>query len=572
MRTLRTLGLGLLLAAAAMPLAAAPHQSAAAGKIYGVVVDPAGVPQMGAVVVVVAERVGSVSPLELLTNERGRFLTSSLLPGLYSVRVTMAGFLPAMEKNIRVTERRTTRVEIALGSVFSSLNQLRRQPNQSLPPPDEWSWVLRTASDTRPVLRWQDGEVLTATEASRSERARQRSPRGRVEVTSGSRRPGSVSNLADSPSTAFAYEQRLPGIAKLLMAGQFGYESASPSGGFGAAWLPAGDAKGGPVTTVIARESRLGPYGPTFRGVRLAQDGQMSVGGRIAVRYGVEYVVAGLAGTAGGLRPRAEVALEIAEGWLVSASAATRPWRNPFSAESALESALDSLDSMPTLTMRNGRPVLEDGLHEEIALEHTFSPRTSLTTAIFRDRSNHTAVFGQGNPSGPDFLPDFFSNAFVYDGGPSSSWGGRIAIKQRLNGDVEALALYAWGGALAPTADTTTGTIRDALETRKRQALAWRISGRVPYSASEVAAGYKWLRGPAVSRVDVYGESLYHLDPYLNLTVRQPLPNFIPGHLVAMADFGNLLAQGYVPIQTRDGKIVLVPAYRSFRGGVSLQF
>jgi len=38
------------------------------------------------------------------------------------------------------------------------------------------------------------------------------------------------------------------------------------------------------------------------------------------------------------------------------------------------------------------------------------------------------------------------------------------------------------------------------------------------------------------------------------------------------ADMGNLLAQGYVPITTRDGSFVLVPAYRYFRGGLSLQF
>jgi hypothetical protein len=40
----------------------------------------------------------------------------------------------------------------------------------------------------------------------------------------------------------------------------------------------------------------------------------------------------------------------------------------------------------------------------------------------------------------------------------------------------------------------------------------------------------------------------------------------------AVADFGNLLAQGYVPMTTRDGHVVLVSAYRTFRGGVSVQF
>jgi hypothetical protein len=39
-----------------------------------------------------------------------------------------------------------------------------------------------------------------------------------------------------------------------------------------------------------------------------------------------------------------------------------------------------------------------------------------------------------------------------------------------------------------------------------------------------------------------------------------------------VADVGNLLAQGYVPISTNDGNVILVPSYRYFKGGLSLQF
>jgi hypothetical protein len=40
----------------------------------------------------------------------------------------------------------------------------------------------------------------------------------------------------------------------------------------------------------------------------------------------------------------------------------------------------------------------------------------------------------------------------------------------------------------------------------------------------------------------------------------------------ALADFRNLLAQGYVPVSTPEGVVLLVPSYRSFRGGLSFQF
>ena len=71
-----------------------------------------------------------------------------------------------------------------------------------------------------------------------------------------------------------------------------------------------------------------------------------------------------------------------------------------------------------------------------------------------------------------------------------------------------------------------------------------------------------------VSQLDPYGESLYGIDPYLSMAIHQPLPC----HMELVADMGNLLAQGYVPISTSDGSVVLVPSYRYFKGGLSLQF
>ena len=46
----------------------------------------------------------------------------------------------------------------------------------------------------------------------------------------------------------------------------------------------------------------------------------------------------------------------------------------------------------------------------------------------------------------------------------------------------------------------------------------------------------------------------------------------LPGARFSSAECDNLLAQGYVSVNTHDGQVFLVPAFRSFRGGVSLQF
>ena len=100
---------------------------------------------------------------------------------------------------------------------------------------------------------------------------------------------------------------------------------------------------------------------------------------------------------------------------------------------------------------------------------------------------------------------------------------------------------------------------------------AARISGKIQQSKTEFAASYKWISGTALSHMDQFGEAAYQMDPNLHVSIRQPLPGF-NGRWEALADFSNLLAQGYVPVNGQDSRMVLAPILRSFRGGVSFQF
>jgi hypothetical protein len=567
LRAIRVLGLGCFACFLALSLAAAPN----AGKISGVVVDPTGTPQMGATVVVSPEQLLSASPAQLLTNDRGRFSTAVLPAGLYSVKVTLAGFLPAMEQHIQVDDQRATLLEIVLGSVFSSFEKLRRQSDQPVAA-DDWTWVLRTSAATRPVLRWQDDPVAIGGSRNSAETAQTQPIRGRLELTSGAAHPGSVANLSASPATAFVYDVGAGAAGRLLMAGQFSYEDASTAAGFAGQWLPSGQPGVGPVTTLLVRESRVNPQGPAFRGLRLSHDDQLALGSLVTIRYGAEYLVAGFHGTTSALRPRGEVTVQMAPGWQAALIVATRPWQDAGLAEGALQSALNTLDAFPTLLIRDGRPILENGLHEEIAVAHALSKRADLSAAVFHDLSTHTAVIGRGGAPNPDFLQDYFSAAFAYDGGASSSSGARLAYRQKVTDHLMTTVVYAYGGALARASDPAATGLREQLATRYRQSLAARVSTTVPLLGTKLTTSYKWLSGPTVSRLDPYGESLYHVDPYLSMEIRQPLPNVFPGHMVVQADMGNLLAQGYLPISTSDGSVILVPSYRYFRGGLSLQF
>lgn len=546
------------------------------GKLAGVVRDTLGTPQMGATVEVVPEAGGKAMSLGLLTNTSGIFRGDRVAPGLYTVRVTLAGFLPTIEQHVRISAHLTTVVRIELESMFASLDQLRRQPATITVESDDWKWVLRSASVTRPILQWADDGSATASNVNFEMKAVQ--PRARLEFTDGARRAGSPSNVPAAPATAFAYDQKLGGAGQLLLAGQANYDSQAAGGGIATVWLPAGSLASGPHSALVLRESKLGPNGPTFRGVRLEQGGALPLGDRMLLRYGAQYVLVGMTKSATSLRPRLELDTQISDVWRTALIFAEEPGAaSPLDSDERqiggeLAAALNELDSFPTLLWRGGRPVMEGGWHEEISAERRLGTRARLQVAGFHDDNRHVAVFGRGNDlPAADYFQDYFSNAFAYDGGSSGSWGTRVAFREKLSDDVEVTAVYAFAGALSPI-EGTEGSTRDILRTTMYNSVGASVSAKLPRSGTRVTAGYKWVSGPAVSRLDAFGESLYQMEPFLHVGVRQALPKFAPGHWEAIANCDNLFAQGYVSVNTQDGRAVLVPAFRTFRGGLSVQF
>jgi hypothetical protein len=547
------------------------------GKLAGVVRDTSGVPQLGASVELISESAGGSAARAFLTNTQGVFRGENLTPGFYTARVTLAGFLPSLEKHIRITSNLTTVVRIELESMFASLDRLRRFPSNSAAESDDWKWVLRSATGMRPVLEWM-GEDSKTTGPERLEIGATVSPRIRMEFTNGARRPVSASSIAPAPATAVAYDQKLGSSGKLIFAGQVSYDQDSPGGGIATVWLPTGSLKFGPHTTLVLRETRLSPEGPTFRGVHLDQSGTLSVGERLLLNYGAEYVLVGLGPAASSLRPKAELTLHLSDHWqtsliFASVPSSTTPLDSKDSESGlALAAAMNAFDAFPALLWRNGRPVLQNGWHEEIAAERKLGARGRLQMAVFHDDNRHLAVYGHGSHLSPlNYFQSDFSDGFAYDAGASNSWGGRVAFTEKLQDNLEFTAIYSTGGGLTVPGKTET-SLREMLQTTNRQTLGAAISLAVPRVRTRVRAGYKWVSGTTLSRVDGFGESLYQLDPYFHVGFRQPLPKFPLGRWEALADCDNLFAQGYLSTFSREGRAVLVPAFRTFRGGLSVQF
>ena len=553
----------------------------ASGIISGVVKDSSGVPQLGATVELLAEAPGVIVTRQLLTNTQGLFKAENLHPGLYTVRVTLAGFLPAFEKHIEITSNLTTVVRIELESLYASIEQLRRAPANAPVESDDWKWVLRSTSGLRPILQWheeetEDGSAVIADTG----RARQL---GRIEITGGARRPGSLSNIDSSPATAFAYDQRVDRENHIVFAGQVSYDDESPAGGLAAMWLPTGSLQNGPRSTMVLREAKIAPDGPVFRGVRLEQSGTLNFGDNSVLRVGGEYVLVGAGSSAWNLRPRINWESRLTPNWYVDVMYVALPSDvaysdNPVSdlmdgnSPTILATALNQLDSFPALLWHDRKPVLENGRHEELAVERKLGGRSLFQIAAFHDDNTHVALFGKGNDlPGGEYFQDFYSKGFAYDGGSSVTWGARAALRERITDDLELTTIYAFSGALVPVT-IPEGPLRQALRTLPRQSAALKLTGKVPVTHTRLTAGYKWINGTALSRVDPYGESLYDVNPYLHVGIRQPLPWTVLGRWEANAECDNLLAQGYVSMAMNDGQILLVPAFRSFRGGLSLQF
>lgn len=546
-------------------------RAAAFGKVSGLVVDPTGTPQMGAVIHLTAEAANSAFQIQLFTNQFGAFTDARVPSGLYEIRVTLAGFLPTVEHHVRILSNLNTMVKIQMTTMFASLDRLRHGPEKSTGS-DDWTWTLRSSAATRPILQWSDSSATVMT-AANDDPSQPREARARVELTTGSNHPGSISNMPEGPATAFAYDQRLGSLGRMMLAAQVGYTGDLPAVGVASIWRPLGDVPEGPVTELLIRQTPLGPEGLTFRGMELSQHETMQFGDRVTLHYGAEFLAARIRHTTQSVRPDADLAVRITPLLIAHVRVASEPGAEQ-TPDSTLDATISELDNFPVMMRHNDRPALEGGWHEEIGAERRLTQNARLEAAVFHDQSSNTPVFGRG-AIGPDpnVIHEPYVEAFVYDAGEYSSSGARLAYRQKLADDLEFAAVYAYAGALAPGDGFAEELNHDALQMKYRHSLAGKLSGKINRTHSQFAVSYKWINGLALTRQDGYGENDYDLDPYLSVTFRQDLPTLARmGHWQAVAEVRNLLAQGYLAVPSAGGAILLTPACRAVRGGLSFQF
>lgn len=99
-----------VVAATLCPSAAAQDQSSARGNLSGLVYDTTKAVVPGAQVTIT----GPIGSLNQATTEEGSFLFSTLIPGMYSIKVQKSGFKVASIKSAEVLINKTTSVEVIL--------------------------------------------------------------------------------------------------------------------------------------------------------------------------------------------------------------------------------------------------------------------------------------------------------------------------------------------------------------------------------------------------------------------------------------------------------------------------
>lgn len=553
---LRKLGTWALVLGLSLPVWAVDRP----GAISGYVRSMTGTPQMGAVVQILG---AANRTLTVFTDGSGYYAATGLLPGLYTLKVTAPSFLPALREKVGLRPGASLNVNVTLSTL---LGVMQLGPIRNLPDDDDWKWTLRSVAN-RPILRVFDDPKLPAEKESHD-------LTGSLSFLAGSSAAGYGSG--SDMSTAFTLERSIFSDGHLAFSGNVGYGDGLP-----AAVLRSSYSRrlmNGSTPTVGLTVRRFAASDPSLhnaalQALALSASDDFAVGDVLEFKFGSELQTIQFLGHVSAFRPYGSADLHLSPNTVLEYSYATS--RPDLRDEKGFDSApADLSESNPRVSLLGFAPKMESAHHHEISVSHR-SGKNNIQVAAFSDRVGDPALTGTGvtSAAGGFLLPDVSSGTFSYTGSNFSSGGVRVVLQRKVSADLTATLDYAYGGVLdLMRSDVALENAQPWIVTQRRQALAAKLSGTAQRTHTSWIASYRWVNGSALTPVDMFNASAGQSDPFLNIFVRQQLPS-MGGHVEAIIDVRNLLAQGYIPILGQDGQTVyLVQAARSVRGGVSFTF
>lgn len=588
-----TLGVGLL-AASAVPTLSAATLPKLSGAIAGHVRNSSGIAQMGATVAVYNRYEKLVR--QVLTNDKGAFYLDGLSPDSYSVRVSLASFVPALKRGIAVQAGADRVLNVNLTSIFSSIELVYEAPSSALMT-DDWKWSLRTALATRPVLRALPG-MPDFGGVSTSKRADMfTDTRGLVNVSAGD--PSSMGSTGTQTDlgTAFALATSIYGRNQVQFSGNLGMvpNAAMPATGFRSTYKRVGPQGASPTVTITARQLYLPIRGafqqaqaPAMRTLSVSSTDKIEFSEHATLEYGFALDSVAFVDRLNYFSPFARLSYSLGDLGMLqfgfSSGAPAAEWTHGSVSDggsnSELRRDLAALALLPRVSLRNGRAQVQRSQNFEVSYQRQLGKTTTVSAAMFHEDMRNAAVNldAPGDLYAGDALPDFGSRAAMFNVGNFDRNGFMASVSQQVSDRLEVLFAVGRGGALTAVrrnlTDETAESLRSVLRAQNRNWASLRMAYTAPVSGTKVTSSYGWTDYTAMMPGHLFLTQRALPETGWNLSLRQPLPSIglMPGRIELTGEARNMLAQGYMPLQAGTRRILLIQSPRALRGGLSFIF
>ncbi len=566
--------LAVLLTVAAIGRAAGP-----AAAVSGVVRDAQGVAQMGALVQVLAQN--SVMVGTAFTDLHGRYLIANLVPGKYEVRATAALFVPALRGNLQLRPGAQAVVDLTLNALFDTASWLPAERRKADEPSDDWKWTLRSAAN-RPILRLvEDGQMIMVS-SSATERVNPWT-HARTSVTTGDGGfgGGGIHNV-------FSMDRVLDDGADMTLRADIGSQIGPLIRG-PSMELAAGYQRrlgfAGAARTVVSYQSHPELVGSGRASgldvMHLASAQKTQLGDTVDLEAGSALYVIRTAGYTVASRPFLRVTAHPTPAWSVGYRMATSRDLQSYAGLDAVQMEL------PLAVKSQGRMQTEKGMHQQVIVGRK-AGKGLVQVAYYRDSLNRVAVAGGGALTTADLalaggadttasgiLADTATDTFRFLSAGYKTQGVNVMLTEPITPGMWVALEYSNGAALSAgeAGSTTLPNVATDLKPVVSQSATLAVKGRVIHSGTKVRAAYRWQPERLVTAVNPY--EAFSDQAYLSFYLRQPIRfgNLLPPGLEATIDVTNLLAQGYRPFLSTDGRtLFLAQSPRTIQAGLAFSF
>jgi Carboxypeptidase regulatory-like domain len=543
-------------------LGSAPVYGVTLGSVSGSVRDSGGAPQIGAVVQLLRPDLSVVATI--YTDDSGRFAFPAVMPGKYALKAMGTSFLPSLRENLRI--RTHVVVNLTLNTLFEVMQWLPAEPRAANAQKDDWAWTLRSAAN-RPLLRWlEDGPLVVVTDRpGGTPRLKARLMATGQDGTFGENGERFTANVEDTPSNS----RELLARVDFAPDTDQGMESML---GFRQDLGMAGSVQSVAAVAIHPEIDAGGPEGLDEAAIRTSET--INMGDALQAEVGASQVLARFAergpNTVTAALPFATV------GWRGGNSELSYQMTTMMPGTDGADES-QSATWLPEAAYRNSDLVLEHGVHQQLGWERR-TDSSGVSVLVYADKVQNPVIEAADRassaPAGVLFDPA--AGLLHAAAGDYSTAGMTASVERRLpNGNFVRLS-YANGDALVMSTTARPMAISQLIagaHPRHAQMYSLALSGTLDGTHTHWRASYRWQPADTVTRVAPFAVDA--AEPFLNLHLRQPLcvRGENEGHVEALLDVRNLLAEGYRPFVSSDGSmIVFAQDQRSIGAGLAFTF